>query len=271
MRIVDISYEKKKRYHQILTLLYIRPMKQREIAQKLGLSKSWVSELLSEMEEKKLIERETIGRANIVRITERGKAFFPELRYAATPDLLRVLVEETLRSLNIEYERSIVIDGISFDFVFSKRSKLIKIVKGLRVRLDIEVIKSIADSLLDNMMPDIRRSELIEILRDLIDEKGAILTTMRYAMSNPNRKILLIIVGEKPESWPEALVRIIDRLGELTHQDFVINAHKALKRILANKPSNLEIVFAAEISIEKFLDLLKKFILSNQNITSSNT
>ncbi|MEX0569383.1 MAG: helix-turn-helix transcriptional regulator, partial [Candidatus Njordarchaeota archaeon] len=62
-----------RRFDQILTILYFGSLRQRELKEIIGISQSWMSELLAEMEKQGLIYREPAGKTNIVKITEKGK------------------------------------------------------------------------------------------------------------------------------------------------------------------------------------------------------
>ncbi len=219
------------------------------------------------MEEQELISRTSIGRTNIVRITEKGRKYIIGAGLSTVEEaklLVKRLLTQPHKSGNLMY------DGITFQFeIPNDKKKLIKIVEGVLVPQD--------PVFLNHLLSLVRRhrnkkgffepftlyryGELFEILRDLIDAKGAILTTMRYAASHINDvKILLIVLGSHPDNWPEALVEIIDILGEITDHKFVINAHKALQKILRNKPENLEIIFTQRKRTLELISKIRAFI-----------
>ena len=62
-----------RRFYQILTILYFGASWQTELKKMMGVSRSWMSEILAEMEKQGLIYREPAGKTNIVKITEKGK------------------------------------------------------------------------------------------------------------------------------------------------------------------------------------------------------
>lgn len=175
------------------------------------------------------------------------------------------------QSRTIEIER----EGISFDYKIPReKEKLIKIVEGVIIPENIEMPDKILDKVLDKLnkygtekekiatsLIDPWYSEIYKVLRDLINEKGAILATIRYAMTHQETcEILLIILGAHPDNWPKTLAKIIDTIGEITNQTLAIKAHKALQKMLKNKPKNLTIIFTQGLKTKELISKIKTFI-----------
>lgn len=271
--ITRISDKRKRRYYQILTLLYLGITHQSRLTKIMRLSKAWISELLSNMERDGLIKRINIGSTNIVAISKKGKELIARYHVGWSLESIKLLIRGIMEHLGISFNENKNYDGISFDFEIALRPiKLIKIVEGLAVPRDKEVLENLESILSDNSILEILRYdmleytqhfwgyELIDILRNLIDEKGLILTIKDYASSNPNKDILLIIAGSHPDSWPEIMVRFINWLGNITNQMIAIDADKALKRILRHLPRNFEVIFVQELGVGELSSRIKLFV-----------
>ncbi len=271
--ITRISDKRKRRYYQILTLLYLGITHQSRLTKIMRLSKAWISELLSNMERDGLIKRINIGSTNIVAISKKGKELIARYHVGWSLESIKLLIRGIMEHLGISFNENKNYDGISFDFEIALRPiKLIKIVEGLTVPRDKEVLENLESILSDNSILEILRYDMLEytqhfwgyeligILRNLIDEKGLILTIKDYASSNPNKDILLIIAGSHPDSWPEIMVRFINWLGNITNQMIAIDADKALKRILRHLPRNFKVIFVQELGVEELSSRIKLFV-----------
>lgn len=259
-KISEVGDIKKKRFLQVLALLYFGPMKQKEIVKILGLSKSWVSQLTKELREQNLIEVKEQGRTHILKMTKEGEEFYQKQK-AISRSTVENLVKRLLNKLKIKYEKSVRVGSIRFDYNIPQQRKSIRIIDGIP-RLDEEILKAMDKYLERGYRPGHIRSEITKILRTLIDEKGALLSIIRLA-ANQRRKILIIIIGDNPQTWPEIQRKIINKIGELEEQEFAIGAPEALRQILADKPENIEIIFTGQTNPEELSNRIKKFLLSN--------
>ena len=225
------------------------------------------------MERDGLIKRINIGSTNIVAISKKGKELIARYHVGWSLESIKLLIRGIMEHLGISFNENKNYDGISFDFEIALRPiKLIKIVEGLTVPRDKEVLENLESILSDNSILEILRYDMLEytqhfwgyeligILRNLIDEKGLILTIKDYASSNPNKDILLIIAGSHPDSWPEIMVRFINWLGNITNQMIAIDADKALKRILRHLPRNFKVIFVQELGVEELSSRIKLFV-----------
>lgn len=245
------------RYYQILTLVYVSPLSQAKIAKILkkaaGIgSRSYVSELLEDMEKEGLINRKQRGNTKVVHITEKGISFVQKNSFVSS-NLVRTFVERILSNMKVEYYRSVHARGIVFDFAVPSKSSYIKIIDGIITHWNENILKVLPNAISrENLILD-AHIELIDIVERLVREKGLLLSTINYAFIQSDKRVLLIVTGEHPENWSEHMIRLLNVLGERLKRPLIIDAKEVLIHVLSKLPENIDIIFTGNITIDELM------------------
>jgi len=255
---------KKERFRQILVRLYIEPQAQSELKEALGISKSRLSELVTEMVNRGLIEKKNIIGKTLLFVTEKGKKELFKTKLVSKEDV-RGFLERLFRDRKLSYRRNIGIKGINFDFkvIIGAKEVLIKIIDGLIIPDDPAIEQELLE-LLESAISATRPGkkvmvELGKIIVDLADQKGLLISLMSLA-PRLKKKIILIICGTHPKDWTNEFTQKINKLGEIIPFRLLCDIRKRLLSELKHAPKNLTIIHTGGFSLNAFINKLDELL-----------
>lgn len=248
------------RFRQILVRLYVEPQPQSKLREALGISKSWLSELLTEMIKRGLVGRRESFNRTLLFITDKGKKELFRSRLVSKDDVKKIL-ERFLIDKNLSWERNVRIRGINFDFkvLIKKKEVLIKIIDGFMIPDDQTTRQEILE-LLENKISAIHvRNKVVGIegiILNLADQKGLLFSLISLA-TQLKIKIILIICGTHPEKWTNKFTQKMNQLCEKIDFKLLCDIKKRLLSGLKHAPKNLTVIHTNNLSIDQFLNKIK--------------
>jgi len=256
---------REKRIREILMCTYLQsPITRRKLRGYLGISKSWLSELVKELLDRELISIKKQNKENVLHITEKGyKLLFRQQGYSETT--IVKIIEHELKKTGINFEEA-NLHGIYFNFkiAYERKTILIRVIEGFMIPTapeDLYELNRILDWIVSSRKKEVRRKTLkIElILSRLVDQKGLLLSIINFA-EIVDSIIILIICGTDPRNWPENIAQKINQLGEKFQRPLLVDIRKRLINIMNHVPKNLHIIHSGDMPLEDIINKILKII-----------
>ncbi|MHA1617345.1 MAG: hypothetical protein ACTSX9_08585 [Candidatus Njordarchaeales archaeon] len=246
------------RKKQILTLLYFKPLSQKDLSEKLGIRKSWVNELVKELIREGSVEplRRKGSRKILLKITEKGRQ---ELTKPGIVDcyFIKKLVEEVLEKNHVEYGTETELLHVSFDFKIGE-NKYVKIINGLVIP---QILSEVREMLaLEKYEKFVREILDTQVILDLVDHKGILMSVFSIARIKENCEFLLLICGNDPKTWPIELCSVLDSIAEELNWQILKGAKERLEKELEKSPENIKVIHIADKTIKEIEKELLRFI-----------
>ncbi|MHA1665239.1 MAG: hypothetical protein ACTSVW_05340 [Candidatus Njordarchaeales archaeon] len=256
---------REKRIREILMCMYLQgSITRKKLQNYLKISKSWLSELVKELRNRRLISVEKRNRHETLYITEEGQELLFRQKGSSQTTIIKI-IEHELRKAGIDFEKA-NLNGIDFNFkiALERRTILIKIIEGFMIPNapeDLEELRSVLNLILSSKKrtQEIETSKIEIILSRLVDQKGLLSRIINF-VAHTDDTVILIICGTHPKNWPEDISQKINELGRICRRSMLVHAKESLISLLNRIPRNLTIVHSGDVSIREIIDKIFKTI-----------